>query len=408
MRIGIVTGEYPPAVGGVGDHTARLAHELVRRGHHVDVVTTAGAVSDTAEEWSTGGGGHRVRRVVPRWDWRILASLPRMATRYAWDVLHVQYQPAAYGLHPAVNVLPLWLRRLQRVRRQAPSLALVTTFHDLRVPYVLPKAEPLRRLAVRTLATHSHGAIAVAEEDVQALTAWTAGSGRRAIVAHVPLGNHFDEAPPADFDRDRWRSQIGAAPGGFVVGHLGFVNRSKAIDSLLRATDSLLREGSDVRLLMIGDELGASDVTNRAYLAEVRQLVGALGLAHHLHWTGHQSAAKVAGWLRCCDVVALPFAEGASLRRTSLIAAWAHGCPVLTTKPRWPAGWVAEPLLPAAVVPAPTPAALVGALRDLLAQPARRRALATAGQAYGARFAWPEVTRQTEAVYVEARRLTGR
>ena len=35
MRIGIVSGEYPPHVGGVGDQAARLARELIARGHTV-------------------------------------------------------------------------------------------------------------------------------------------------------------------------------------------------------------------------------------------------------------------------------------------------------------------------------------------------------------------------------------
>ncbi|MDQ3700472.1 MAG: glycosyltransferase, partial [Chloroflexota bacterium] len=48
MRIGLVTGEYPPDVGGVGDHTHRLAHELAARGHAVHVVTSARRGADPA------------------------------------------------------------------------------------------------------------------------------------------------------------------------------------------------------------------------------------------------------------------------------------------------------------------------------------------------------------------------
>ena len=42
------------------------------------------------------------------------------------DVVHIQYQSAAYGLHGAVNFLPWRLRLLRRRPR------VVTTFHDLR------------------------------------------------------------------------------------------------------------------------------------------------------------------------------------------------------------------------------------------------------------------------------------
>ncbi|MBK9234160.1 MAG: hypothetical protein IPO15_25800 [Anaerolineae bacterium] len=60
-------------------------------------------------------------------------------------VVLIQYQTAAFGLHPAVNLLPGWLRL--RLGRRRPRL--ITTFHDLKFPYLFPKAGPLRLAAVR-------------------------------------------------------------------------------------------------------------------------------------------------------------------------------------------------------------------------------------------------------------------
>ena len=59
--------------------------------------------------------------------------------------MHIQYQSAAYGLHPAVNYLPWRLRALQH----RPAIG--ATFHDLRFPYIFPKAGPLRWQAVLAL-----------------------------------------------------------------------------------------------------------------------------------------------------------------------------------------------------------------------------------------------------------------
>jgi glycosyltransferase involved in cell wall biosynthesis len=39
MRIGLVTGEFPPDQGGVGDFTHHLAEALAALGHDVHVVT---------------------------------------------------------------------------------------------------------------------------------------------------------------------------------------------------------------------------------------------------------------------------------------------------------------------------------------------------------------------------------
>ena len=39
IKIGLVTGEYAPMQGGVGDFTREVARALVARGHEVHVVT---------------------------------------------------------------------------------------------------------------------------------------------------------------------------------------------------------------------------------------------------------------------------------------------------------------------------------------------------------------------------------
>ena len=388
MRVGIVTAEYPPAIGGVGDHARRLARELVSLGHAVQVVTSGG--QRLGGQTAPPGEVH-VLPVVRRWNWRILPDLRRFAHLQAWDVLHIHYQPGAYALHPAITVLPLWLR----LGRRPPTV--VTTFHDLRVPYLFPKAGPLRRQMVRLMARHSHGVIAVAEEDYRPLIGWTLGSGRRAAVEVVPLGNHFDADPPPGFDRSAWRAAIGVPETAFVVGHLGLVNRSKGVDRLAGAVAALRAAGRDVRLLMIGETLGASDPTNVRYLAEVKRIVKVLALTTHVHWTDYEPPDRVAGWLRCLDLAVLPFADGATLRRTSLIGAWSQRVPVLTTEPNYAAGWLRAGA--AAIVAGGDRDRLAAAIAQLQDDPDRRRAIATAGHAYSSRFAWPEVARRTLAVY---------
>ena len=171
----MVSAEFPPAIGGVGDHTARLAVELARAGHELEVVTSEAPSRPNL-------AGVEVLRVVRRWDSRIWWQLPRLAHHRQWDVLHIQYQPAAYGLRGAINFLP-WL-----IFGQRP--AVVTTFHDLRFPYLFPKAGPLRTAAVAALARGSDAAIAVADEDLPQLLRWRSGRPEDAT-RHVPLGDQL-------------------------------------------------------------------------------------------------------------------------------------------------------------------------------------------------------------------------
>jgi polysaccharide biosynthesis protein PslF len=391
MRIGIVSGEYPPDVGGVGDQAARLAQELVARGHAVQVVTTAPAGASPAPA-PPGDSNPLVLRVIARWDWRLLREVPRLAGEGGWDVLHIQYQPGAFQLRGAIHLLPSWIGR----RRPAP--AVVTTFHDLRVPYLFPKAGPLRRAAVRHLARSGQGVIAAEGDDLHRLREWTAGQRRPPEVRQVPLGNALDVPPPEGFERGAWRDRLGLAPGASLIGHFGFVNRTKGVDTLVQALARLTAGGRDVHLLMIGDSLGASDPTNREYLEEVRRQVAGAGLDGRVHWTGFCDPPQVAGWLRCLDVCALPFAEGASLRRTSIQAAWAHGAPLVTTtgpgQASWPAGGAA-----AATVPPGDPEALAATLGDLLDCPPRRQELARAGRQQARRTSWERVAGETLDLY---------
>src|SRR5688500_742758 len=109
----MVSGEYPPGLGGVGDYTACLCHALDLAAASVAVLTSG--QRGTPPRVESQHNPHLVERVVGRWGlgaWRQVADAAR---RSGADVVHVQYQAGAYQLDPAVNLLPLWLRaRLPR------------------------------------------------------------------------------------------------------------------------------------------------------------------------------------------------------------------------------------------------------------------------------------------------------
>ena len=87
---------------------------------------------------------------------------------------------------------------------------------------------------------------------------------------------------------------------------------------------------------MIGEQVGASDATNNAYLGEVQALIAKLGLEPRVQWTGNLADAEVAAALNACDVLLMPYLDGASLRRGTLMAGLANGCAIVTTTPQGP------------------------------------------------------------------------
>jgi D-inositol-3-phosphate glycosyltransferase len=166
---------------------------------------------------------------------------------------------------------------------------------------------------------------------------------------------------------------------------------------------------------LIGDDTGSSDPRNRETGAGLRRLAEELGLTDRVRRTGHLAPAEVALAMAAADVGALPFTDGASLRRSSLLTCLAHGLPVVTTLPapapplppahRVPPFLDEEPRLDdrvVATVPRGDDAALARELYRLLDDDARRAALGEAGRTFASRLSWDRIAEATLRVYGHA------
>jgi glycosyltransferase involved in cell wall biosynthesis len=416
-----LAGEYPPRPGGIGDYTALLAGHLAAQGVRVTVLASrdervsaadagdASPVGLLSTAASCGGEDARaprlvVWRAVPCWDWRcarVVATAVRLARP---DVVHLQYQPAAFGMEAAVSWLPGWLRQ------RLPGLRAVTTFHDLRVPYLFPKAGRLREAVRDRLVRGSDAAVFTDQDDWAA-----AGAVRRPGRYWIPIGSNLAVAPPAGYDRRRWRAQAGADDATFLVVHLGFLNRSKGLETLLDAVVRLRGEGRRVRLLLVGAEVGASDPANRAYAGELERRLGVLALSGLVERLPLVPPAIASAYLLAADAAAFPFRDGASLRRGSLLAALAHGLPTVSTRApraRRDAPWNPATSLgfsPPSValrdeetlllVPPGDSAALAAALARLADDPALRARLAAGGQVLADALSWPRIAEAHRTLY---------
>ena len=328
MKIGLITGEYPPLQGGVGDFTRELARALIAAGHEAQVVTTAvshqqSAISPSREDDVV------VQRVVSSWGTRCWGQIANLAHHECFDVLDIQYEPAAYAMQVGVNFLPgAWVRRVIKV-------PIVATFHDLLVPYLFPKAGSLRWKIVEYLAHHSDAVIVTNDEDRARLSKVHA---KRPIsdLHLVPIGSNIDPASAGEFDRAATRARWGIRPAEQILGYFGFLSLSKGGSDLMQALKILSDRGLPVKLLLIGGRTGSSDPANAEYAAQVEHLIESLGVKDRLITTGYLEPREVSHALLTCDVMALPYVDGASLRRGSLLAAIAHGQAIVTTEPRYP------------------------------------------------------------------------
>jgi glycosyltransferase involved in cell wall biosynthesis len=381
MKVLFVSGEFPPMQGGVGDYTREIGLALRDLDCEVHVATSIHAGP---------APGLAVHPVVARWNWGCWGTLLGLVRGLQPDVVHIQYQAAAYAMHPAINFFP---RRLRRIADRPRTLV---TFHDLKVPYLFPKAGRVRRWAVMELARRCDAAIATNREDLEGLQH---EMGSTPVL--IPIGSNIAPSPPPAYDRAAWRARWGAGAGDLLLCFFGFINDRKGVDTLLHALKLLVADPqarTRPLLLFIGGQTGDSDPTNVEYLVRMRSLVIELGLGEHVLWTGYVPPEEVSANFLAADLCVLPFRDGVSFLHGTFHAALAHGLPIIATQPR-----LALPELVdggnVLFVPRGDPQALAEAIVRLAVAPDLRRALGKGAQALAQEFRWEKIAADTLALY---------
>jgi glycosyltransferase involved in cell wall biosynthesis len=383
MRIGLIAGEYPPMQGGVGDFTRQLALAFAAAGHEPHVIARyiAGQPAQSTEQ------GVTTHRIISQWNWETRRRIEGFMRLFKPDVLNLQYQAAAYQMHPAINLLPGAL---------AKRVPLVVTFHDLKVPYLFPKAGPLRWRSIVAMAKGATACIVTNIEDCSTLI-----NEGVSDVSMIPIGSNISPAPLEDFNRDAWLAARNIPCDERLIGYFGFMNESKGGETLIRALAELRRRGMNAGLLHVGGQTGDSDPTNMVYAAKLESLARDLRIYEQVHLTGFLNEQGVSEAFASCDCVALPYRDGASFRRGTLMAALAHGCAIVTTTPR-----VAVPELVnetnALLVPADAPLELADAIERMLNDSVLKSGLQAGALALSRLFQWDHIAEQTVKAFDRA------
>jgi glycosyltransferase involved in cell wall biosynthesis len=271
----------------------------------------------------------------------------------------------------------------------------VVTFHDLKVPYLFPKAGPLRQWVVWMLARRANGVIVTNREDQLRVS-----DLRPPIsdLARIPIGSNIAPSPPAGYRRDTERARWSIEPDDLLLGYFGFLNESKGSEELIEALGLLVEQGLSAHLLMIGGRVGSSDPTNRAFAERVDHLIANLGLSERVHWTGYASSEQVSAALLATDLCVLPYRDGVSFRRGTLLACLAHGRAIVTTEPAVPLPEVRDGETMLLVAPR-SPSQLAQAVSRLAADPQLRARLDAEAKTLAAGFTWEQIAHRTAALF---------
>lgn len=378
MKICMISPTYPPndVPCGVGDYTHELCEQLAVLGVPVTVVaSTAHHLRPSA----------RVK-VIPfaeRWDFRSVAALVRMLCREGFDLVNMQYTPELFGRFPWMKLLPACL-----AFRGGPRVVL--TAHTLVGGYLSAKA------LAPVLAGFSHRIICPNDEVAYLIGRFLPFLRRR--TRQIPIGSSIPPLPgDAERIRTTIRAEFGLGADTVLLTHFGFAYKGKGIQTLLSAAGRLRTAGVKYLLLMIGGPWPGAEV----YYGELQALSGALGLDGHVRWLGHCSRERIATLLVASDIYVLPYDDGISARRSTLVAGIIHRLPIISTHPVRPSRLFrdGENVL---LVPPGDHIAFARAVTTLIGSSDLRRRLCLGVADLAEKFSWPRIAAATVEVYREA------
>jgi glycosyltransferase involved in cell wall biosynthesis len=374
----IISGTWPPMPCGIGDYTARLAEHLSKRGLVVHVLT-----SRAAEELPTGESntGLIVHPLVLKWDWNILREVRRFIFTFKPDAVNIQWPTYAYRRSLAINFLPFF------IRTTFPSLPQMVTIHEFRYFHFWTR---FRLLPTFFLARKI---IAIDPQDIPFMKRIAPWIEKR--ITTIPVASNLP-AVPLDFDRETQRRQLGIAPEDFVFCFFGFANTPKGLEYLIPALKQVMTDFPKVKFLLLS-QLSKDNHYQRK-------------IKHDLDNLGHQSRIinppyvppeTAAGYLACADCAVLPFVDGISVKRTSLIACLTQGVPVISTEPQYREVSDFVHGVNVWLVPPKNPSALVQAMTKLFQDSDLRARLALGAWDLARYFSWDAIARDYHQVINE-------
>jgi glycosyltransferase involved in cell wall biosynthesis len=354
----ILTGEYPPQPGGVSDYTQLIARGLAAAG--ADVTVWAPPCEGPS---SSVHGGVTVRRLPDCFGSRSLRAIDaHLRTLTGPRRILVQYVPHAFGWKGANLRFAAWLHRRRRE-------SVWVMFHEVFFPMSRSQSAAQNGLgaATRVMAALINGA---AERRFVSIPAW------RPLLER--LGN---KSAPIEWLPVPSTIRVVVDPAGVhavrsqyahdrpLVGHFG------TDGSLMRA---LLSDG--VASLAMRSECAVLLIGRNSADASARIVASHPHLAGRVHATGALDADDVSRHISACDLMLQPFPDGVSTRRTSVMAALAHGKALATTTGALTEEWWNGAGV-AALAPAGNPDALAVAAAELLCDAGRTQSFGACARA---------------------------
>jgi glycosyltransferase involved in cell wall biosynthesis len=304
----IITGEYPPQVGGVSDYTRAVAVGLAAVGDQVHIWAAPCAQEDNCDS------GITVHRLPDRFGWRSLRALTHgLADGPKGRRILVQYVPHSFGWKAMNLPFCIWLFT------QASGGVWIIC-HEVFVQ--------MRRGA--SFKNNFIGAVTRMMSFLVARSAqriWVTIPSWRSLIGQMARPGTPIECLPVpstievfiDLERVQSIRRRVSSKKPFLLGHFGTYRQDSV--SILMDLFPPLMSACACHLLLLGQNSGEFRDRLVDRYPQMKELVSASGTLMPKDLSVHLAA---------CDLMVQPYPDGVSGRRTSMMACLAHGIPVVT------------------------------------------------------------------------------
>lgn len=287
------------------------------------------------------------------WTMRSAPALVRELARLVPDIVHMQYPTTGYG----------W-----KLGPQAMGLlrSMVLTFHEA------SQGHPLRKVSLYPFALRNSRLVFTNEYErafVQRLAPWTRNRSEVIpIGSNVRVTTGFVDRPP------------------HTITYFGLIRPQKGLEEVIELARLMQDRSPRWRVRVVGRLMpGWEDFFQRLR----RRADGLL-----VDWQTGLDGEALSRALASSEIAYLPYPDGASERRGSLIALLANGAAVITTK-----GPHTPPSMDDAVLYASSPRQAATLIESLDEHPDRKSRIQRQARLYASKFDWEEIARRHIALY---------
>lgn len=302
MKIGLVCQNYPPAIfeGGISHYSRMLAEGLGQRGHEVYALTS----TEFSLPISHGGDSGKVT-VIPvpgPWSMRTLKEIQAQSRGRGLEALILQFSPASFS------------RSFRIAWALTPfSCQKITAFHTL-------WGAGLDRLWGILTLRGSHKIIATNSEVMFLLERHLPNFLSKTY--WIPIGSNILPPAPVKEAPEKPSSKN-------IISYFGMIYPGKGLDLILDCLRELKGRGCSFCFKFIGGGM----LAHEGYEADFRKKIKERGLETEVEHLGLVPDETVSHWLSQSRFVFLPYEQGLSDRRGTLMAAIAHGKAIMTAPP---------------------------------------------------------------------------